>query len=184
VGKLLKNKIFVLGLLLLLLASVSAITVERIVSDTVIAGETVNISLKVNLEGESPSSLIVTETIPSGWEFVSSEPKANDFEGEQKWLLYGNNLQDSMTLKYSLKAPLGFSGEAGLSGDWKTLANAGMVSGDFVIAETQADVPPNGDDDEPPPPTEQPDYIPLIIGAVVVIIIAIIAAVVILKKKQ
>ncbi|MFH1586787.1 MAG: hypothetical protein ABID38_02950 [Candidatus Diapherotrites archaeon] len=176
-----KRIVLLVVVLLLLFSSALAITAEREVMGTVKAGEAVEILIHLDLVGEEPSSIIVTEEIPAGWSIESSEPKATKFDGKVKWLLYGDFLKDGTTIKYSLMAPLDFSGAAGLVGTWATLETSGLIGGDFSISETAPSTASgNVIGGEP----EQPDYTLIIMGGIALIVIAIIAAAFIMRGKK
>ncbi|MFH1588153.1 MAG: hypothetical protein ABIA76_02350 [Candidatus Diapherotrites archaeon] len=181
----LNKKILLIALFLVLLLPVcfAEMEVKRTVKGNAEPGKTINIEININLNGEEPSSLIVTEDIPTGWELVSSTPNAVSFENKIKWLLYGNKLQNITTLKYSLKAPANFSDKEALSGNWKTLEETWPIAGDLFISKAVPEPEPTP---PPQPPTEpepiQEDYTMYIIGGLVLVII-IIGALFVMKKK-
>jgi len=179
VDDLLNKKIILVGLAVLIMASLaSAVTVERVIDETVEAGNTIDIQINIDLDGDSPSSLIVTEEIPTGWEVVNSNPKATAFDNHIKWLLYGNKLKQSTSVKYTLKAPANFSEVQTLKGQWKTLTDTGSVTGATAIAET-----PAGAGGPPITPPQTPSDNTLLIAGVVVLIIIVVAVYFVKKKK-
>ncbi len=179
-------------LFLMLCSSAYAIKVDRNIASAVKPGETVDITITVKLEGEIPSSLIVTEDIPSGWTVESSDPEASPFSGKIKWLLYGTSLKETTTLKYALKAPASFSESQAISGTWKTLSGQGNITGKAVITENKESAQPGT---QPPQPGQPPapgpspgeeqkqDYTMYAIGAVVIILLAVIVFLLLKKKK-
>ncbi|MBU0635657.1 hypothetical protein KKE06_01395 [Candidatus Micrarchaeota archaeon] len=188
----------------LLLASIAfaqEIEVERNISTAIEPDDTIEIQINVSLNGLEPSSLIVTEEIPTGWTVVSSNPTAKDFDGKIKWLLFGSSLTNSITLRYTLQSPASFSQSQKISGDWRTLANgsgptlghltileaqepppAAPVCGDGTCdtGETQANCPA---DCGTAPPVQPPTDYTLYIGIIVIIVI-ILAVVLLLRKKK
>lgn len=171
------KKILFLGLLLLVpLFAQYGIEVDRTIESTVLAGETVDITLEVTIEDlDLISSIIVTETIPEGWEVVSSDPQADEFEEKIKWLIFGSSLEEEMTLEYTLQAPEDFSGEQELSGYWDIVGSGhGVIGGDSFITETPPEEPESGEE-------VAEDYtLYYVIGALVVIIVALL----VFKKKK
>jgi len=157
----------------IIFASSGEISVERSIDGKVLPGDEINIEMIITFNVGEPSSVIITEEIPSGWEMVESTPKANDFEGKKKWLIYGNKLKDEMSVKYTLKAPVSFNASQELNGTWKTVSSAGFVEGESLILEAA---------ESTPPPQESMDYTLLLIGVIVVIVI--VAIVVVVKKKK
>jgi len=169
------KKISVILIVLFLLGICFAeITIVRDVQNQYVAqGGEVEIIINLSLGGEDPSSIIVIEEIPQGWEFVSSQPTAKKFGDQLKWLLFGSNLTQNKNLKYTLKAPQSFEEIVLLNGGWKTLQTGGVTQGDAML---QKELPQEAVPDAPM------DYT-LLIGLVAVIIV-IIAVVSVVKKKK
>lgn len=167
---------------------VTAISVERSIEGKVLSGEEIKIEIAIELEYAEPSSMIVTEEIPEGWEVVNSLPNVNEFEGTIKWLLYGSKLKDSMKLRYTLKAPADFEETVSLSGQWQTLTEKAVVTGEKDIMKAEpAPVEPQ-EPDEPmvidePEVEEAQDYTLYILGAIVLIVLIGAVAFVLKKKK-
>jgi hypothetical protein len=177
VEKLLNKKILFIFALTIMFSSIAfaEISVER-KTEAVLPGEETEITLTIGLGGEEPSSLIITEDIPDGWELVE-EGSGTQFGSKLKFLLYDVTLKDGKKVTYSLKAPQNFSLAQAVFGQWKTLEASGIVEGDGVIKLAQSEP-------EPVPEPEQQgfDMNLLIIGGIAVVIILLIMLV--LKKKK
>ncbi|MBT5022225.1 hypothetical protein HOK51_01330 [Candidatus Woesearchaeota archaeon] len=178
-GKLFNWIILVVCLSTLVLAI--PVEVTREISNDILPGETVDISLTINLK-EEVSSVIVTELIPSGWELVDSVPSANKFpDNKIKWLVYGSSLKDGLILNYALKAPDSFSSEQELEGIWKTLHDENFIGGEYLINLKQVEEPLIGlqEDDEGFNTT----YMLYIFGAIVLVLLIVIIVLLAKKKK-
>ncbi len=181
------KKTIILLLMILLSLQVFAqqndeISVERKILGDVLPGNEVKIELTINFNVGEPNSVIITEEIPSGWKFVSSNPKATDFEGKKKWLLYGNSLSEGKKISYTLKAPENFNGTKEINGNWATVSGTGIITGDYTILEAAPLEPDNRDPEKKEPPKE--DYTLFIIAGILIIVIAVTVFFVMKKKKK
>lgn len=86
-GMLMKKFIILLILLSLLtfnFANISDdITVNRIISEQIVADEEIEIKIEVIFNYETPSSIIITEEIPIGFEMINSRPSVNNIDGKK-----------------------------------------------------------------------------------------------------
>jgi len=178
------KKICIIAFLLLFAVFVNAeISVERQINSDVRPGEEIDIQIVIDLDGLEPSSVIVKEVLPSGWELVDATPNPKDFEGAKKWLIYGNMLKDKTTIKYTLKAPENFSGSANFEvGEWRTLTEgSGPIKGDYTI-DLAVEEPASQPDTEPDTQPTEDNTMLYVFGAIGLVII-ILLIVVVLKKK-
>lgn len=166
------------------------ISAQRIVASGIAPGDEASIAIRLDLGGEAPSAIIVTERIPEGWNVTGSDPAAEAFDGKIKWLIYGGSMQENITLAYNMTAPETFSEDQLLVGEWKTLQQSGFVLGDLHVprlkpaigAETQA---PLQAQEEQQPAAQQAaeiaassaaqNNVPYIIGGAAIVMIAAIA---------
>lgn len=170
-----KKILLVLIISIMLCSTALAVSTTRNANESVEAGKEITIEINLDLEGDDPSSVIVLEKIPVGWELVSSSPKATLFEDEMKWLLFGSSLKNQK-ISYTLKAPSEFD-YIFLNGGWKTLSESGTTTGSEMIFKTVPDAPQ-------PEPQEPIDYTMIIIGVIVLVIIVALVVVVMKKKKK
>ena len=165
---------------MLLPVAFAEIDVTRKITAGIESGKSINIEINVKLNGEEPSSMVVTENIPLGWTVKSSTPNATLFDNQIKWLLYGVKLKDSMNLKYVLQSPVSFDGSQLLSGNWKTLEYKNPIAGDlsvFLYTPEQVQEP----EPKVEPPVEDNTMLIIIAGFAVVILLLIVLVV---KKKK
>lgn len=176
------KKIFLLIVFLVLVPSVFAqIEVERSIEGNILPGGNAEVEIQIRLNGEQPSSIIITEEIPSEWKITKSNPQSTEFEGKVKWLIYGDALKETTKITYTLKSPSTFQGTQELKGNWKTIGEESPIGGDLlVIAKTS---PQNGTEEKKAPPAQQ-DYTLFIIAGIIIIVLAIIVAAVVMKKKK
>ncbi len=159
------KSIIIFSIVVLMLVSVISaqeISVTRSVPQ-IGAGERFTVSLSINVQSGDPSGLIISETIPEGWEITSADGDCNINKDKRliKCLTYGENIQK--TLNYQLQAPSEKAQPAVVTGDWKTLTESGQITGDSFLDIAEVETPPTTD-----------NTLLLAIAAIVVIIIAII----------
>jgi len=167
--------LMILIITIFLSSTVFAVSTVRSASESVEVGKEIIIEISLNLEGENPSSVIILEKIPQGWELVNSSPKATIFEDEMKWLLFGSSLKNQ-TIEYTLKAPSEFD-YAKLNGGWKTLSLTGTTIGREMVFKIVPDAPQSD-------PQEPMDYTLVLVGVIIVLVIIVAIVVVVLKKKK
>ena len=166
--------LILLSFLTIAVANVSDdVTVNRIISGQVVPGEEIEIKIEIIFNYESPSSVIITEEIPAGFEITQTRPKVNNIDGKQKWLIYGNSLQEGIIITYKLKAPNDFSQFASIRGTWATINGSNFIQGDSTIVEKLI-------------LEEQPemDYTIFIAIGIILIIIIVVGIFVVLRKKK
>ncbi len=174
----LKRACLILVLLVVSATVVSAepVEVERILPESVNAGETVQVTLNMKFTGETPSGIIVTEFLPAGWKIKSSVPSFTEFQDKVSWLLYGDKVKNS-SIKYEVEVPENFSEPQLMQGSWETINSSGIISGDqMLIPATEKKVLIEDD-------IKEPDYT-MLIAAGIIIIVLIAAAFVLTKKKK
>ena len=179
-----KTLIFFIVLVMLLPVAFAEIDVTRKITAGIESGKSINIEINVELNGEEPSSIVVTENIPLGWTVKSSTPTATSFDNQIKWLLYGVKLKDSIALKYSLQSPVSFDGSQLLSGNWKTLEYKNPIAGDlsvFSYTPEQVQEPESPTEPQSEAPVEQ-DYLMYIVAGLLLVIIVLLVVVVFKKK--
>ncbi|MFH1431650.1 MAG: hypothetical protein ABIG84_00330 [archaeon] len=87
----------------------SDIAITRTASSQVNAGETLEVQLNVDVDEQNkPTTYIITEIVPEGFEVVDTDARATD-EKQMKWVaiegLFGGKVEDT-TYVYHLRAPM------------------------------------------------------------------------------
>lgn len=87
------------------------ITVNRLLPEPIMRGNTFTATLKVGVDAkgmQAPSGLIIKEYIPLGWNLTTSTPTANSFNfatGEIRWVITNPTGITNMTVYYTLRVP-------------------------------------------------------------------------------
>lgn len=86
------------------------IVIERSFDDSVVAGETFEVTLSVDVSEENKQTMyILTENVPIGFDVIDTDAKVNDNKtGKMKWVaisgLFGGKVED-IVYAYHLRAP-------------------------------------------------------------------------------
>jgi len=85
--------------------------------------------------------LALTETLPSGWSIVSSDPPYSKYvasTNSYKWLAYGTPPISPFTVRYTVKVPPGTTGTYQITGLLHTSIDDVGVTGDSSISDHQS----------------------------------------------
>lgn len=135
-----KKSVFI-ALAFVLLASIAAaeeVSITRSIPQITSPNQEFKVSLHIEVTGADPSGLIISETIPEGWQIVGAQSSCivNNETRLIKCVLYGDL---GTPLAYTLKSPQSKGApEAVILGEWKTLTASGQVKGGLLkIAEPE-----------------------------------------------
>lgn len=96
-----------------------AVTITRTINSL---GGTINLEITVNSE---ISGLIISETLPAGYEITSSTPKYAKRRGsEYQWLMYGRTVS-SQPIRYTVSG----SGGGSITGTYRSTKGSGSITG-------------------------------------------------------
>lgn len=103
-------------------------------------GFDVQLILDIN-ETASPSSAVVVEYIPSGWNVTACQPTCifDYSQGKIKWMLFETNLSDlttdvsDKTINYSAYSPIDASGNYQFDGQVMTINENTTATGDLIV---------------------------------------------------
>ena len=108
----------------------AGISITRNIPDTYTPGQNVTVTLQINaVANDAPFSVIIKETVPLGWSFVSASdtPLAIDDKssvfldtatGEIRWFLFDENGMQNKQLTYTLAIPSTESGLKTITGTY------------------------------------------------------------------
>jgi len=134
------NRIFILGLFLILLTSTgnADVTVTRSFSDNApSAGDTITVTLAMVLTGDAPAACGLTENYPSGWTVSDISLSGADNAGAVEWLFWSmGNPIITQDITYDVTVPAGASGASTFSGT----VDVGAAEDDDVAGETTVTV--------------------------------------------
>ncbi len=116
---------------------VKQVTGERELPDFYTPGANLDVLLNINIaENNPPNGLIITETPPSGWSILTSQPAFTSVVGgTYKWLFYGGTVQDTV-ITYTVNVPSTSSGQQTFNGKMQYNDGTGNPVDDETTGDT------------------------------------------------
>lgn len=90
------------------IAQAASVNVTRTLPDYAATPGEITATLTIGTEGDGPNGMIVSETIPAGWQVISSNPSFSslDAAGVMRWVLFGSQASEGATITYTIKTEL------------------------------------------------------------------------------
>ena len=136
------NFLFIIFSILFMNISLFALdTATRELPPHYVAGSSFEVTIYVNTDTQNPpTGVIISETLPSGWTIISSNPQWSKYQSSTntyKWLQFNSSGVSPFTITYTVSVPEGTTGTYEFSGIINTTTSGELpIEGDTYISDS------------------------------------------------